>query len=134
MDRGLQQFAPRYPDLRPGASNNPVLGGADKYFDPTAFVLQPAGYIGNLGRNTLIGPGLFTLDVVVERSIRLGAGGDRALQLRLEAFNLTNRVNLALPSSVSWSFTVRRSSATRTRFNSPRCSRRSIILVIAPAS
>src|ERR1700730_13325245 len=40
----------------------------------------------------------------------------------------------ALPSSVSWSFTVRRSSATRTRFNSPRCSRRSIILVIAPAS
>ena len=101
VDRGLQQFAPRYPDLRPGASNNPVLGGADKYFDPTAFVLQPAGYIGNLGRNTLIGPGLFTLDVVVERSIRLGAGGDRALQLRLEAFNLTNRVNLALPSSVS---------------------------------
>ena len=64
-------------------------------------MLQPAGYIGNLGRNTLIGPGLFTLDVVVERSIRLGAGGDRALQLRLEAFNLTNRVNLALPSSVS---------------------------------
>src|SRR5207237_3305606 len=40
----------------------------------------------------------------------------------------------ALPSSVSWSFIVRRSSATRTRFNSPRCSRRSIILVIAPAS
>jgi hypothetical protein len=99
VDRGSQQFAPRYPDLRPGASNNPILGGADKYFDPTAFILQPAGYIGNLGRNTLIGPGLFTIDAVLERSIRLG--GERALQLRVEAFNITNRVNLALPSSVN---------------------------------
>jgi hypothetical protein len=100
VDRGLQQFAPRYPDLRPGASNNPILGGADRYFDPTAFVLQPAGYIGNLGRNTLMGPGLFTVDFVVERSIRIGSGG-RTLQLRAEVFNLTNRVNLALPSSVN---------------------------------
>jgi hypothetical protein len=99
IDRSSQQFAPRYPDLKPGASNNPILGGADRYFDPTAFVLQPAGYIGNLGRNTLIGPGLFTIDAVLERSIRLG--GDRALQLRVEAFNLTNRVNLALPSSTN---------------------------------
>jgi hypothetical protein len=99
IDRGSQQFAPRYPDLAPGASNNPILGGADKYFDPTAFILQPAGYIGNLGRNTLIGPGLFTIDAVLERSIRLG--GDRALQLRIEAFNVTNRVNLALPSSTN---------------------------------
>lgn len=99
IDRGLQQFAPRYPDLCPGASNNPIRGGADQYFDPRAFCLQPAGYIGNLGRNTLTGPNMFTIDVVLERSIRLG--GDRALQLRLEAFNLTNRVNLGLPSSVN---------------------------------
>jgi hypothetical protein len=101
VDRGLQQFAPRFPDLEPGASNNPILGGADRYFDPTAFALQPAGYIGNLGRNTLIGPGLFTIDLVVERSIAIGSGGSRAVQLRVEAFNLTNRVNLALPSSVN---------------------------------
>lgn len=99
IDRGSQQFAPRYPDLCPGASNNPIRGGADQYFDPTAFCLQPAGYIGNLGRNTLIGPDLFTLDVVLERSIRIG--GERALQLRVEGFNLTNRVNLGLPTGAA---------------------------------
>lgn len=99
IDRGLQQFAPRFPDLCPGASNNPIRGGADQYFDPAAFCLQPSGYIGNLGRNTLIGPKLFTLDVVLERSVRLG--GERALQLRLEGFNVTNRVNLALPTGAA---------------------------------
>lgn len=99
IDRSLQQFAPRYPDLCPGASNNPIRGGADRYFDPTAFCLQPSGYIGNLGRNTLSGPNLFTLDMVLERSIRLG--GERALQLRVEGFNLTNRVNLSLPTGAA---------------------------------
>jgi hypothetical protein len=99
IDRSLQQFAPRYPDLRPGARNNPIRGGADEYFDPQAFILQPPGYIGNLGRNTLVGPGLFTIDLMLERSIHVG--GERALQLRVEAFNLTDRVNLGLPSSVN---------------------------------
>lgn len=95
IDRSLQQFAPRYPDLCPGASNNPIRGGADQYFDPTAFCLQPNGYIGNLGRNTLIGPGMFTLDMVLERTIRVR--GETAVQLRVEGFNITNRVNLGLP-------------------------------------
>ena len=96
IDRSLQQFAPRYPDLCPGASNNPILGGAEQYFDPTAFCLQPVGYVGNLGRNTLIGPNLFTLDVVLGRTIRLG--GSKGLELRVEGFNVTNRVNLAPPT------------------------------------
>lgn len=99
IDRSLQQFAPRYPDLCPGRSNNPIQGGADQYFDPTAFCLQPNGYVGNLGRNTLIGPDMFTLDLILERSIRLG--GERALQLRVEAFNVTNRVNLGLPTGAA---------------------------------
>ena len=96
IDRSLQQFAPRYPDLCPGASNNPVRGGADQYFDPTAFCLQPLGYIGNLGRNTIIGPKLFTLDLVLGRTIRLG--GTKGLELRVEGFNVTNRVNLSPPT------------------------------------
>ena len=46
------------PNLAPGASGNPILGGPVQYFDPSVFLLQQLGTIGNLGRSTLSGPGL----------------------------------------------------------------------------
>jgi hypothetical protein len=98
FDRSRQQFAPRFPDLVPGADKNPVRpGNYEQYYDPTAFALQPNGYIGNLGRNTLIGPGLATVDLQVSRDVMIGDG--RSIQLRFEAFNLFNRVNFALPAT-----------------------------------
>lgn len=83
------------PNLAPGASNNPVLGGANRYYDPTAFLLQPAGFFGNLGRNTLIGPGRATVDFSLIKVTSLGE--KKGLQFRAEVFNLFNRVNLGLP-------------------------------------
>jgi hypothetical protein len=97
-DPGRQQFAPRFPDLLPGGDSNPIRpGDYEQYYDPTQFILQPNGYIGNLGRNTLIGPGFATVDLQVSRDI--GLGGSQLIQLRLEAFNLFNRVNLGLPTN-----------------------------------
>jgi hypothetical protein len=84
------------PDLKPGCSSNPVLGGPDRYWDVTCFQLQPAGTRGNLGRNTLIGPGLVSIDASLVKSFALG--GNRTLQVRIEAFNLPNRANFAIPS------------------------------------
>jgi len=64
--------------LLTGFSNNPVkgvskgcagvpagtkLGTLDLYFDPCAFALPDAGFYGNLGRNTVIGPGLANFDL-----------------------------------------------------------------------
>ncbi len=97
VDTAQQIWAPLYPDLKAGASNNPVLGNPSRYFDPASFALPPAGYIGNLGRDTLIGPGVATLDGVLAKSTSLGGG--RQLQLRLEAFNLLNRANFSLPTA-----------------------------------
>ena len=94
------------PNLAPGASTNPVRpGNPDQYFDPSAFTLQEAGYLGNLGRNTLIGPGLMNLDGVIARRIRLGKSGSgirgRAeMELRAEGFNILNRANFANPSQI----------------------------------
>jgi hypothetical protein len=85
------------PDLVPGASHNPVLGGPDRYFDVSAFRLQQPGYLGTLGRNTLISPGYASVDLAAIRSI--GLGGNRRLQLRLEAFNVLNRANFAAPQN-----------------------------------
>jgi hypothetical protein len=100
IDRsGIGPWGTRYPDLAAGASSNPILGGPDQYFDPTAFVLPPRGVVGNLERNTLIGPGMATVDFQVSRHVGLGGGG-RTLQLRFEVFNLLNRANFGLPNTV----------------------------------
>ena len=41
--------APETPNLAPGGSTNPIIGDPARYFDPSSFVLQPAGFYGNLG-------------------------------------------------------------------------------------
>ncbi|MBI4478022.1 MAG: TonB-dependent receptor, partial [Acidobacteria bacterium] len=97
LERGGQPDAPDYPDVCPGANPNPVLGGPAQYFDPRAFCLQPAGVIGNAPRNSVIGPGTATVDLMLARSLELGA--QRSLQLRIELFNVLNRANFALPTS-----------------------------------
>ncbi len=84
------------PDLVPGRSSNPIKGGPVQYFDPTAFSLPTPGYFGNLGRNTMIGPGLVSIDAALNKSF---AFGERAkLQLRGEVFNVPNRPNFGIPS------------------------------------
>ncbi len=86
------------PDLAPGASNNPVRGGRERYFDPTAFVLPELGFFGNLGRNTLIGPGNVTFDFSVVKDTPIPSISEAFnVQFRAEFFNLFNRVNLSLP-------------------------------------
>jgi outer membrane receptor protein involved in Fe transport len=95
--RARQPDAPDYPDLCPGADPNPVLGGPDQYFDPTAFCLQPAGFVGNAPRNSVIGPGYASVDLMVGRGLKLSE--NRTVQLRFEVFNLLNRANFALPNA-----------------------------------
>ncbi|MDO8678560.1 MAG: TonB-dependent receptor [Acidobacteriota bacterium] len=96
-DQSLQVWSPVYPDLVPGAKPNPVLGGPEKYFDPLAFSLPAPGVIGNAPRNSLIGPGLITWDLMTSRNVPFG-GGRKSLQLRFEVFNLLNRANFGIPS------------------------------------
>ena len=99
-DRSRAKFqagtSPQRPDLAAGASNNPILGGPDRYYDASAFVLPEAGYYGNLGRNTLIGPGLFTVDASVNK--RFAITEKVGLQFRVEMFNSLNRPNFSIPS------------------------------------
>ena len=83
------------PNLRAGANNNPVLGGPDKYFDPNVFELPPVGFYGNLGRNTLIGPGYVGVDMSL---VKITPVGERFnTEFRAEFFNLLNRANFSYP-------------------------------------
>ena len=88
--------APETPNLVPGSNTNPILGDPARYFDPGSFVLQPAGFYGNLGRNTLIGPGLAKVDVSLNK--RFPVSERVSLELRTEAFNLFNHPNFSIPS------------------------------------
>jgi hypothetical protein len=73
--------------LDPGAP-----GG--RRLNPAAFG-TPAGLQGNLGRNAIGGLGMWQTDASVSR--RFSTGESSSLEVRLEAFNLTNRANFADP-------------------------------------
>ena len=83
------------PDLVSGCSLNPVLGGADHYFDVSCFAVPAAGTFGNVPRNTIIGPGYAAWDMAFFKNVPLPGG--RRIQLRAEAFNITDHVNFGLP-------------------------------------
>ncbi|HYR45297.1 MAG TPA: carboxypeptidase regulatory-like domain-containing protein, partial [Terriglobia bacterium] len=82
-------------DLRPGFTNNPVTGDPNRWFDPNAFALQPDGTYGSLGRNTLRGPGLISVDLGLTKKTKLTEQVNA--QFRFEAFNILNRPNFAVP-------------------------------------
>jgi outer membrane receptor protein involved in Fe transport len=107
FDQSGLQTAGQRPNLASGRSlDNVVSGGSvdaacgcvTQYFDPTAFVLPAAGTLGtSVGRSSLRGPGLFTVDFNVSKNVAFGNRGTY-LQLRLEVFNLFNRVNYGQPN------------------------------------
>lgn len=68
-----------------------------EWFDVACFVNPPSFTFGNSGRNILIGPGLVTWDLGVDKEFRVN---DRfGLQFRSEFFNLLNRENFGLPNA-----------------------------------
>jgi hypothetical protein len=63
----------------------------ERFFNTGAFALTPAFQFGNVGRNTVTGPGMFNVDVTVAKTFRIR---ERAtLQFRTEFFNLLNTPN-----------------------------------------
>ena len=88
------------PDLIAGGDSNPVLHGGrepTEYFDRDQFVPAPAGFHGNLGRNTLRIPGVSTFDFSLVKNTSLSEGAN--LQFRAEFFNLFNRANFGDPET-----------------------------------
>jgi hypothetical protein len=77
-----------------------ILGGADRYFDPSAFELQAPGTFGNVGRNSFTGPGSATLDLAFAKGLGSGWKGRGRIEFRLDVFNALNRVNLGMPQRI----------------------------------
>jgi hypothetical protein len=86
--------------IRANYTGKPVFGPgtrtATQWFNPAAFAAPPAYTFGDVGRNSVYGPPLRTLDIALARTFRLS---ERAsLQFRGEAFNAFNTVNFGTPN------------------------------------
>ena len=96
---GLGAGADARPNLVPGASPDPILGGPNEYFNPAAFSLQPVGTLGNLGRGTVSGPGFSNLDMAFFKNTPIRRISEVFnVQFRAELFNLPNHPNWGQPN------------------------------------
>ena len=77
----------------PGKLNNPTTG---EWFDILSVKLQPFGSgFGNVGRNTIISPGIFDWDFSTLKNFKFSER--RYLQFRFECFNCANHPNFGDP-------------------------------------
>jgi hypothetical protein len=71
------------------------------YFNPSAFSAPAAGFVGNAGRDALVGPAYADWDVSLLKSTQITE--QARLQFRAEFFNVLNHTNLQLPNEVVYS-------------------------------
>jgi hypothetical protein len=72
------------------------VGTPQLWFDPCAFTIPEAGFLGNVRRGMLRTPGLAMVNLSLVKDNPVG--GSRRLQFRVEVFNLFNRANFAPPN------------------------------------
>jgi hypothetical protein len=89
---------PVRPSLNPAFTGNVIEGGPNQYFNPAAFIVPATGTYGNVGRNTLVGPGVAELDASLLKNIILTERTH--LQFRAEFFNVANHANFGTPNAV----------------------------------
>jgi len=102
---------PVRPFVNPDFTGPVILGSPSQWFNPNAFLAPPAnsGFYGNLGRDTLTGPGLATWDFSAFKTTTLRER--LTLQFRAEIFNLLNRANFNTPNLITFTSS---SSGTKT--------------------
>jgi len=89
---------PIRPSLNPAFKGSVIIGSPAQYFNPNAFAVPANGTYGNLGRDTLIGPGIAELDLSALKATRISEKVN--LQFRAELFNVLNHANFGTPNAV----------------------------------
>ncbi len=73
------------------------VGRGQSYFDPLAFATPPAGRFGNLGYNSLRGPGIVNWDFGVFRQFQVTERWK--VEFRMESFNFSNTPKFPNPGN-----------------------------------
>ena len=86
---------------RPNLVGDPILPADDRtparWFSTAAFAAADQFTIGSASRNPVRGPSYRDVDLALMR--RVGVGGERAIELRFEVFNLLNTANFGPPAA-----------------------------------
>jgi hypothetical protein len=69
------------------------------YFNPAAFTVNALGTVGNASRRYFSGPGMFNTDLALLRNFQIRES--KALQFRLETFNIFNTTQFFGPAAVN---------------------------------
>ena len=92
------RLTPLRPDAVPGV--DPFIGDApDNYLNGAAFSVPEEGFLGDVGRGTLEGPGRFLTDLSLIKQIPFGLTESTNLEFRAEFFNIFNRANFDDPNT-----------------------------------
>jgi carboxypeptidase family protein len=104
FDQSLGGGAPARPSYSGAAGchpyqiqNRPIPGPAIQYFNPACYLLQALGTEGNVGRDSIYGPGLMNVDFSIVKRTKIKEKLDS--EFRAEFFNLFNRTNFGLPNA-----------------------------------
>jgi hypothetical protein len=97
----------------PGCKSAPC----DQWINPAAFVPNPTGTFGNVGRNELRGPGTVNVDVALSRIFKFTERF--SVQVRAEAFNVINHTNFVggiSPAGTVQSYTTMNTNLSSSSF------------------
>ena len=96
------------PNVTPGCDpyvRKKVLGPTNivepQWINGSCFALEPAGTLGNAGRDTLFGPRFINLDFALLKNTKITERLNA--QFRAEFFNIANRTDFVAPNASLWS-------------------------------
>ena len=89
------------PSWNPNFTGPVIVGTANEWYNPNAFIAPPVGTYGNMGRNVLTGPGLSNVDMSLFKNTQLSEKIN--LEFRAEIFNLFNHPNFSEPNTTVFS-------------------------------
>jgi Carboxypeptidase regulatory-like domain len=75
--------------------SNPTPNG---WYNPLAFKVAAAGQFGNVGRDTALAPGIFSINAELHKNFRMPYREGHQVQFRAEAFNVLNHPNFGGPN------------------------------------
>ncbi len=94
VDNALNNIGGQRPNLLTSNANCAVQG-PNCWINASAFAAPATGTFGDLGNNSLTGPGYVQIDLSVSRRVVLHE--NHTLEFRLDVFNVLNHVNFSTP-------------------------------------